>query len=244
MFTSVRLGDRLFSIQSFGPSALLLKPVDAETEVNCPFIGQQIVDAGIKGINEVIPSEKEILLRIDPKLYESVFIQLKKINWKKHSTTQLSRRSDNQQPLKLPVCFDEGPDWPIVEQQTGRNRQEIITQLTQTPFRMAMYGFMPGFLYLSGLPPRLHCDRKERPRQHVPTGAVGIGGPYLGCYGRSSPGGWQLIGNCPLILFDHSKIPPTGIRVGDLLSIEVIDAERHCILRKQNVGLVDYAQLR
>ena len=39
-----------------------------------------------------------------------------------------------------------------------------------------MLGFLPGFLYLSGLDDQLHCPRKDNPSLNVPAGAVGIGG--------------------------------------------------------------------
>jgi len=64
-----------------------------------------------------------------------------------------------------------------------------------------MLGFLPGFLYLGGLDPRLTCPRKEIPSTKVPAGSVGIGGNQTGVYPVSSPGGWHIIGRTPIKLF-------------------------------------------
>ncbi len=90
-----------------------------------------------------------------------------------------------------------------------------------------MIGFLPGFLYLGGLPKQLHMNRKEKPRLHVAKGSVAIGGEQTGIYPMASPGGWQIIGRTPLTLFDLSLDNPTPIKQGDNIQFYAIDLETY-----------------
>jgi len=54
---------------------------------------------------------------------------------------------------------------------------------------------------------------------------VGIGGEYTGVYPSSTPGGWNLIGNAPIRLFDSSADPPSLLLPGDQVVFEEIGEE-------------------
>jgi inhibitor of KinA len=96
------------------------------------------------------------------------------------------------------------------------SRREIA-ELHASTLYQSRYGFLPGFIYLSGLDEKLHCPRKESPRKSIPSGAVGIGGTRTGIYSLESPGGWQIIGRTPLELFnaesDQPFIVPNGATI-------------------------------
>jgi inhibitor of KinA len=49
----------------------------------------------------------------------------------------------------------------------------------------------------------------------VPAGSVGIAGRQTGIYPLDSPGGWQIIGQTPVILFDKEKEEPVLFKAGD-----------------------------
>jgi inhibitor of KinA len=49
----------------------------------------------------------------------------------------------------------------------------------------------------------------------VPAGSVGIAGRQTGIYPLISPGGWQLIGQTPLKIFDKEKQNPCLLKAGD-----------------------------
>jgi inhibitor of KinA len=101
-----------------------------------------------------------------------------------------------------------------------------VTELHQSgEYRVGAIGFLPGFPYLSGLPGKLHTPRLATPRLAVPGGSVGIGGAQTGIYPRTSPGGWNLIGRTPLVLFDEKAVPPSLLRVGDRVRFEAISPE-------------------
>jgi inhibitor of KinA len=59
--------------------------------------------------------------------------------------------------------------------------------------------------------------RKQNPRLRIPAGAVGIADQQTGIYPIESPGGWQLIGQTPIRLFDPDRNPPFLFQPGDYL---------------------------
>jgi len=133
---------------------------------------------------------------------------------------------------KIPVCYDEEFAWDMAELCDGLNlsREEIINQHTKPIYTVFAIGFLPGFMYLGGLPDNLHFPRKNQPRMEVPKGAVGIGGQQTGIYPQTSPGGWQLIGNCPLELFNLKKNPPFFAEVGDEIQFVSVGKDQYRLI--------------
>jgi allophanate hydrolase subunit 1 len=57
----------------------------------------------------------------------------------------------------------------------------------------------------------------------VPAGAVGLAGSFSGIYPRSSPGGWQIIGQTEAVLWDVERQPPALLQPGS--RVVFVDAE-------------------
>lgn len=129
---------------------------------------------------------------------------------------------------RLPVCFDEAfaPDLPLVAKQAGVSVDEVVRQCCSVEYTVGAVGFAPGFAYLEGLPELLQTARRSRPRTRVPAGAVAIGGPYTAVYPNASPGGWNLIGQCPERLFDPHADPPGVLQAGDRVRFEPIEPDQ------------------
>jgi inhibitor of KinA len=128
----------------------------------------------------------------------------------------------------IPVCYDSefGLDLSLFVKR-GLSLNEVIRLHTSKPLRVFMIGFLPGFIYLGGLSKKLHMDRKELPRPHVPKGSVAVGGAQTGIYPIASPGGWQILGRTPLSFFNLSNDPPTPIKQGDYIRFYAIDMETY-----------------
>jgi inhibitor of KinA len=119
----------------------------------------------------------------------------------------------------VPVCYelDYGKDLENLAKTKGLGIEELIALHSSTTYRIHFFGFLPGFMYLNGLPEILHSARKAVPERAVPAGSVAIGGSQTGIYPRQSPGGWHIIGRTPLALFDAEKNPPVWASPGDSL---------------------------
>ena len=126
--------------------------------------------------------------------------------------------------IELPVCYDPvlAPDLPELAEYCRLTPDEVIALHTGADYRVYFLGFKPGFAYLGGLRARLQMPRKATPRLSVPAGAVGIGGEQTGIYPSASPGGWQIIGRCPIKLFDATRSPPSYLQAGDHARFQAI----------------------
>ena len=77
------------------------------------------------------------------------------------------------------------------------------------------------------VPEQLAVPRKTTPRVRVPKGAVAIADAQTAIYPDSSPGGWNIVGYCPLNLVtpEYKKVSPFD--VGQQVGFEVIDANEY-----------------
>lgn len=201
----------LFELHNFNDDFLLLRSDDERL----PQLGRAIFERRFDFAEEVIVAEREICIQLnrpfgaaERQLLESV-----------RPAAQTSAGTH-----EWPVLFAENGDWLEVERYTRRSRESIIRQLLDQEFRVAMFGFLPGFLYLTGLPPELHIPRKTTPATRVGAGSLAIGGPYLGVYSVESPGGWHVIGET-LPPFDPKQLPPVTLHPGDLVRLRPIDRQ-------------------
>ena len=130
--------------------------------------------------------------------------------------------------VEIPVCYDEifAPDLDALAAHAGLSREEVVARHCAADYQVAMLGFAPGFPYLLGLDPALAMRRMATPRLRVPAGSVAIGGAQTGLYPRESPGGWQVIGRTPLVVFDPQANPPCLLSPGQRVRFVAIDAAR------------------
>ena len=129
--------------------------------------------------------------------------------------------------VSIPVCYDAPYNTGLneVARYTGLSTAEIIRQHNHATYTVYMIGFIPGFAYLGGMPPTLFTPRKQVP-ENVPAGAVGIAGGQTGIYPLQTPGGWQIIGRTPLILFDNTRPQPALLKAGDKVIFEQISKQQ------------------
>ena len=130
---------------------------------------------------------------------------------------------------KIPVCYDAvfGIDLDYVAQHNKCSNDAIIELHSEPEYTVYFNGFLPGFLYMGSLNELLHTPRKSKPRLKVEKGSVAIGGSQTGIYPSNSPGGWNIIGNTPINLFDLSKTNPCFAEPGDLIKFVPVSVEEH-----------------
>jgi inhibitor of KinA len=119
--------------------------------------------------------------------------------------------------VEVPVCFEAefALDLGEVAEHVAMTSEEVVELYCAAEYQVSCIGFTPGFPFLSGLPAELATPRRLTPRQKIPIGSVAIGGGQTGIYPLPSPGGWNIIGRTPLILFDPGRNPPALLRPGD-----------------------------
>ena len=159
-----------------------------------------------------------------------------------------------QRPLslyKIPVCYEASfaPDLEAVCTQLKLSPEALISKHSQATYTVFGIGFLPGFMYLGGLNPELEIPRKSSPRMKVPAGSVGLAAKQTGIYPCESPGGWQLIGQTPIPLFNPLQDPPFFAEVGDKIQFIPISKDTYKLLQIQvtagiyNIEKTIYTQL-
>ncbi|MFC5648156.1 5-oxoprolinase subunit PxpB [Paenibacillus solisilvae] len=130
--------------------------------------------------------------------------------------------------VDVPVCYggEYGPDLKEASERAGLSEADFAARHAGGHYLVAMIGFMPGFPYLTGLPQELSQPRRSSPRSYVPAGSVGIAGGQTGIYPLATPGGWQIIGRTPILLFDSQREQPSLLQAGDRLRFVPIDTQR------------------
>ena len=118
---------------------------------------------------------------------------------------------------RLPVSYDLefGLDLQEISGRLNLEVERIIELHSSSIYNVYGIGFLPGFMYLGGVPEALQVPRKTIPRPKVPKGSVGLAGKQTGIYPQDSPGGWNIIGKCPVPMFNVEKENPCFVTVGD-----------------------------
>jgi KipI family sensor histidine kinase inhibitor len=183
------------------------------------YLGRQ----SLPGVQDIIPSYTTLLLILDPSVADpEALISIVRRGWS--GLTHDPGGSHQRSEIVIPVAYggEGGPDLLDVARSTGLEPEEIITRHTGGSYQVGAIGFAPGFAFLIGLPPELATPRRSTPRTRVPAGSVGIGGAQTGIYSLPTPGGWSLIGQTTLKMFDPDREPPSLLRAGDRIRFEAV----------------------
>jgi inhibitor of KinA len=131
--------------------------------------------------------------------------------------------------VEIPVCYggEYGPDLQFVADENQLSKEEVIEIHSGGEYLVYMIGFAPGFPYLGGLSEKIATPRQSSPRMSIPVGSVGIAGNQTAIYPISTPGGWQLIGQTPLRLFQPEKNPPSLLAAGDVVKFVSITVDEY-----------------
>jgi KipI family sensor histidine kinase inhibitor len=222
----IRLPEVTVEILPFGEQAILLRRTDDRADpLVLPRLGARLMASESAGFADVVATEVELMV------VGTEGVPLEQL--KRQATTEIKRQSsatareswDRPRKFRLPVCFETGVDWRGVLKETGITREEYVERVLRARLVLTMYGFVPGFLYMSGLPEALRCARKGVPDQRAEAGSVAVGGPYLGIYGLETPAGWNVIGHTPVRPVEIRELPPTPFRVGDEFHVVEISSE-------------------
>ncbi|GHC56603.1 allophanate hydrolase [Gemmobacter tilapiae] len=172
------------------------------------------------GLQEVVPGLVGLMVVFDPQLcdHDQVRAQITK------RLGQLSSAFDRPRQHKIPVCYDSafGPDLVDVAQQTGLSVETVIAAHTSSRFEVTIYGFAPGYAYLSGLDQSLRLDRKPSPKRGVPAGSVVIAGGQCLITTLTMPTGWWILGQSPQPILTGDGARPFLFDVGDKVSFHRI----------------------
>ncbi len=197
------------------------------------FLSEVLRNTFSNELIDVVPAYQSLTLYLDVLNINIEAIELSIIETvERYLKEQIKPHKPNL--IEIPVCYDEeyGTDLVGLGKHCDLSITEVIALHTQEDYLVNMLGFLPGFLYLSGLNEQLHCPRKSTPSSKVPAGAVAIGGGQTGIYPVESPGGWHIIGRTPISIFNPNTETPFIAKPLDKVRFFSISKEEYIQLRQ------------
>ena len=240
--------DYPISVRPFGEHAVLLEwPEKVDTAIldDILLLNNYLKTTCLNSDEwETVPSYNSLLLiqRNQKVVFASFELKLKEWYEKRIGSDKMEKFL-----WRLPVCYDRdfAIDLEEVSKTLGKSIEEVITLHTSHEFTVYGIGFLPGFMYLGGLPSTLEVPRRSEPRTKVAAGSVGLAGKQTGIYPQESPGGWNIIGSCSVPIFDATRENPCFVNVGDRIqfySISRAEYELHKI--EGEVGIYQFEKVK
>ena len=216
------------NISNLGDAALYCDfGSEVNKEINSKVIRyfKSIQKENIDGINNLTPSYNKLIISFD--LRKKNFQTIKKLIENLNITNDDALETNR---IKIPVCCDENFSLDIkrLEEKLQITRDKIYEKFFGKEFFCYMTGFIAGMPFLGDLENELQAKRLETPRVKVPKGSVGLTEQFANVYTFESPGGWNIIGNTPQVIFDSTnENNPNLINPGDVVTFEQITKEQY-----------------
>jgi len=216
------------NISNLGDSALYCdfgKEVNKEINSNVINYFKNIKDRKINGITNLTPSYNKLIITFDLSLtnFDKLKEEIKNIKLKTFDT-------DKNKTIKIPICCEKefALDIERLESKLKHPIEKIQEIFFQKEYYCYMTGFIAGMPFLGDIDKKLQIKRLETPRVRVPKGSVGITEQFCNIYTFESPGGWNVVGNTPVNIFDKLNVSnPALIRPGDTVSFYKINREEY-----------------
>ena len=200
---------------------------EVNKEINSKVINyfQNLKDRKFEGITNLTPSYNKLIVSFD--LSITNFEKTKKIieNLEIKNNLSISKKK-----IQIPICCEEeyALDLKKLEIKLNKPTGEILETFFSKEYFCYMTGFIAGMPFLGDIDKNLYAKRLETPRVKVPKGSIGLTEQFCNIYTFESPGGWNIIGNTPLNVFDSlNEDNPNLINPGDTVSFIKINKEKY-----------------
>ena len=216
------------NISNLGDAAVYC---DFGTEVN-KSINSEVIKyfkalkkENVESINNLTPSYNKLIVSYD--LRKTNFKEVKKLI---ENLNVNEIQDKNNTKIEIPVCCDDQFSFDIkrLEEKLNINRNKILENFFSKDYFCYMTGFIAGMPFLGDLGENMRAPRLETPRVKVPKGSVALTEQFVNIYTFESPGGWNILGNTPIDIFDNSKeVEPNLINPGDTVVFKQLSIEEY-----------------
>ena len=179
----------------------------------------------IEGITNLTPSYNKLIISFD--LSITNFKKIKKI-------LEILKITDNNQQdskkTKIPICCEKeyALDLISLSEKLKIPVNKILDLNLNKEYFCYMTGFIAGMPFMGDIDKDIRFKRLETPRIKVPKGSIGITEQFCNIYTFESPGGWNIIGNTPIKVFDKfNNSKPAKINPGDTVEFYKISKSEY-----------------
>ena len=187
----------------------------------------------IEGITNLTPSYNKLIISFDLSI-----TNFKKITKILENLKVINNNQQDSKKIKIPLCCDEEYALDLISLSKKLNipKNGIIDLYLNKEYFCYMTGFIAGMPFLGDIHESIRVDRLQTPRVKVPKGSIGITEQFCNIYTFESPGGWNIIGNTPLKVFDKLNLNnPALIKPGDKVSFYKITKEEYLNWNDRNI---------
>ena len=176
---------------------------------------------GFAGFIEAVPALVSLHVEFDPGVTDPVTVA--------HTLRGLLAQATDVLPAgqmrEVAICYapELAPDLHQVAAQAGLSVEAVIEAHLAGDYRVFMYGFAPGYAYLTGVPQTLHLPRKPAAVRGVAAGSVIIAGAQCLITTLTMPTGWWILGRSPTAILQDDPARPFLFDVGDSVRFRRID---------------------
>lgn len=214
------------TINNISENSLQIKITGPISETNTRLLCnlfQQLKRDKTNAIVEGIPAYNTLLIVYDLRYTDHMILHQ---NIKKQMGSLSAAPLPKKTIKTLPVYYGKDVAWDLehVAKYNNISIEAVISLHTKAIYSVFAMGFAPGFPYLGPVPTQIHCPRMDSPRMKVPAGAVAIAHNQTGIYPKTSPGGWNIIGLTPMILWNENN--KCVLSVGDSVQFERISRQQ------------------
>ena len=189
------------------------------------YLKKLVEDKSIQGITNLSPSYNKLIVSFDLSI-----TNFQKIKNKIETIKILNNEKKKSKKIKIPVCCEEKQALDLVplSKKLKISPEEILNVYFKKEYFCYMTGFIAGMPFLGDIDKIIRVDRLKTPRVKVPKGSVGITEQFCNIYTFESPGGWNILGNTPIKIFDKTNLNnPVLIKPGDKVSFYKITKEEY-----------------
>ena len=201
------------------------KDVNQEINSNVIKYFKNIKDKNIEGITNITPSYNKLIVSFD--LTVTNYSKIKKLI----ENIEINDKSEKVKKLiEVPICCENNLklDDDRLEKILKIKFDKILENFFNKEYFCYMTGFIAGMPFLGDINEKIRTKRLETPRVKVPKGSVGLTEQFCNIYTYESPGGWNIIGNTPLEIFNkNNQDDPALINPGDKVKFKQITKEEY-----------------
>ena len=221
------------NISNLGDAALYCdfgSEINKENNLNVIKFFRKLKQLNLKEIINITPSYNKLIIS-----YDLSIINFQ--NLKEKIQRVKIEEADNiiSKIIKVPICLDKEFSLDInrLSEKLKIDQNKIIKSFINKDYFCYMTGFIAGMPFLGDLESSIRLKRLETPRVKVPKGSVGITEQFCNIYTFESPGGWNIIGNTPIKVFDKlNETNPIKINPGDIVSFYKINKDEYLKLNE------------
>ena len=206
-----------------GEAALVIEfgaAIDPKIHDRVLALDAAIRAAHLDGVCETVPTYRSLMIHFDPRKFthEALIDALASLRYEEAPPARRKRR------WQIPACYDpvHAEDLAEAAALLGISQERIVCLHLSATYRVYMYGFAPGYVFLGGLAPELTLPRRAQPRPAALAGALLIAGGQALIAGCAMPTGWYMIGRTPAKMFDPARNPLFLMNIGDEVCFERI----------------------